>query len=102
MTLAFLDKYRVVMFLPLFAVHAWGGYEAIHHDWKDTFSVAKETAAWLSEEFPDNDTVIFAAQSGAEASGIVGYLQLKEIYHLEYLRLEQGLKSRCNILLLSF
>lgn len=83
MTLAFVDKYRVVMLLPLFAIHAWSGYEAIRHDWKDTFSVAKETAAWLNEEFPDHDTVIFAGEWGAATSPIVGFLQLKQIYYLE-------------------
>ncbi len=83
MTLAYIDKNRVALLLPLFVVQAWGGCVAIRHDWQGTFSVAKTTAQWLDSEFPDKDTVLFVAVSGTRASPIVGYLQLDNIFYLE-------------------
>ncbi|MBM4142760.1 MAG: hypothetical protein FJ225_04080 [Lentisphaerae bacterium] len=81
--LAFVDRRRVWLFVPLFAVQAWGAGTAIGRDWKETFSTARDTAQWLDAEFPDRSTVFFAGKYGPSSSAVAAYLRLDRMYYLE-------------------
>ncbi len=81
--LSFADKYRVLLFLPIFAVQIWGACVAIKYEWNETFSAAKEAAEWIGNEYPDPGEVIYAAPSGPYVTAVVGYLQAESFFYLD-------------------
>lgn len=87
--LGFIDRHRVNILLPLFAVHIWGTAIAFKQDWENPFSMAKEAAAYLKSEF-GNDAFQFTyvAWNSPEASTICGYLGAPRFYYVD--RMDYG------------
>ena len=81
--LGFIDRHRAWLFLPLFAVQAWGAGKMISNDWTSTFSASKDAANWINSRFPDKGSVMFAGTDGPACSAVVGNMMLKSMFYTE-------------------
>lgn len=77
----FLDRHRAWLLLPLLIVHCAGAGAAIEQDWRAPFSIAREAAGWLRQEYPGWRDCIVVAQETPQASTLCGYLDGKPFYY---------------------
>ena len=80
--LAFIDRYRYTLLLPVLLLQIVGTGIAYRWEWTDTFSNAKAAAAWIRENLSDRSSLFYAGDPSTNVVGVVGYLELERIYYV--------------------